>query len=192
MALPGAMEAFQLGQAGGIANSPVTGIGIAIKRVVDDAQKKGLLRAQSQFQGEATNQTNILKEGRAETALGMPKSTQIVSPTTGDVINTVEGTRGGDVKVAPAENPLNAFISKLAESMIPTTPAAETPAVTPAVKSTGGGGVLDNIIPNRVQPAVTAPPQEGDEEIITVRFPNGTTQEMTVGQARALQEQARQ
>jgi hypothetical protein len=45
----------------------VTGIGIAIKRIVEDAQKKGLLRAQSQFQAEGSNLVNIAKEGREAT-----------------------------------------------------------------------------------------------------------------------------
>jgi hypothetical protein len=49
---PSPLSAFQMGQARGRANSPVTGIGLAIQNIVDDARKKGLLQSQSQFQTE--------------------------------------------------------------------------------------------------------------------------------------------
>ena len=72
---PSPMEAFAMGQARGTANSPITGIGMAIQNIVDDARKKGLLKAQSQYQTEGSNQNEIFKENR-ETERGyLPKKT---------------------------------------------------------------------------------------------------------------------
>lgn len=75
---PSPLEAFQMGTARGAANSPVTGIGLAIENVVKQANAKGLLRAQSQFQSEGADRNAILKEGRAEERLDLPKPTSTI------------------------------------------------------------------------------------------------------------------
>ena len=58
------LEAFGIGQSMAAGASPVTGIGLAIKNIVEDARKKGLLQAQSRYQAEGSDLTNIAKETR--------------------------------------------------------------------------------------------------------------------------------
>jgi hypothetical protein len=110
---PDPFQAFQIGSQIGKVNSPVSGLGDAIRGILDDARKKGLLQAQSQFQGEASNQVNILKEGRAEERLGLPKTTIFAGP--GGERETVDTTRGTDVKSLPAPDPLAAFFAESLE-----------------------------------------------------------------------------
>jgi len=115
---PSPLESFQMGKEGGRANSPITGIGLAIQNIVDDARKKGLLKAQSQFQMEGADQNAILKEGRAEERLGLPKTTTFIGATE-DQDRTYTGTRGEDVKSLPKEDKSSALMEAILRKMMP-------------------------------------------------------------------------
>ena len=93
----GPLAAFGVGQQIGKSNSPITGIGLAIQNVVDDARKKGLLQAQSQFQTEGADILAKRKEGRAELDLLKPKTTRFIGATEAED-RIITGTRGEDVK----------------------------------------------------------------------------------------------
>jgi len=153
MLAPDPMQSFQIGQSIGKANSPVSGLGQAITNIVEDARKRGLLQmeqdvktqgaidvaqttqpfkiaaaeAQSESQGAQSRKTALEKYDRGQEELKTPKSTQIVDPSTGQVINTVEGTQGGDVKLAPAVDPFKAF---MANTLLPKDGATPPPAET--------------------------------------------------------------
>lgn len=120
---PDPMQAFQMGQARAKANSPITGIGLAIQNIVDDARKKGLLQAQSLYQAQGTNVSNILKEERAATR---PKTTKIVSPESGEVINTITGTGDEDVKIAPAADPFKQLMADMFGSSLKKNATSDT------------------------------------------------------------------
>ena len=109
---PNPMEAFTMGQSIGKANSPVTGIGLAIQNVVDDARKRGLLKAESIYGAQATDSTNVLKENREEARLTIPKDT-IFAGKTAEEDRTITAPRGSDVKSAPAEDATAAAIREV-------------------------------------------------------------------------------
>jgi len=109
---PSPMEAFAMGQARGTANSPITGIGMAIQNIVDDARKKGLLKAQSQYQTEGSNQLDILKTEREEANLLKPKET-IFAGATPEQDRTITAPRGTDVKSLPKEDDSAALLASI-------------------------------------------------------------------------------
>lgn len=99
------MQGFQIGQAIGSARSPVTELGQTVKNIVENARKKGLLEAQSQFQTAGANQNAILKEGREEARLKLPTTTKFVGATD-DQDRDVTHLRGETVKAMPKPAPL--------------------------------------------------------------------------------------
>jgi hypothetical protein len=105
---PSPLDAFNVGQSIGRANSPVTGIGMAIKNVLENAQKRGLLKAQSQFQAGASNQVNILKEGREEAKRDLPLTTTFFDPSApeGQQTTDVQTTRGAGPAKAVTRPPV--------------------------------------------------------------------------------------
>ncbi len=139
---PSPMESFGIGQSIGQANSPVTGIGMAIQNIVDDARKKGLLAAQSQFQTAGANQNAIAKETRAfdaaEAAGPQPKGgfftdkgtgktgisnatydpktrqwVEKVSPASFNLMESMLGEAGGGEGGDALENTLNEILKNL-------------------------------------------------------------------------------
>ena len=106
------LEAFTMGQDIGRANSPITGIGTAIQNIVDDARKKGLLKAQSQYQTEGSNQLDILKTEREEANLLKPKET-IFAGATAEQDRTITAPRGTDVKALPQEDSTSALLASI-------------------------------------------------------------------------------
>lgn len=102
------LAAFQTGQVIGQANSPVTGIGMAIKNIVEDARQKGLLQAQSTYQAMGSDVAARAKESREEARLGLPTSTIFAKPS-GETVE-VPHTRGQEVKSFPAENSLESIL----------------------------------------------------------------------------------
>ena len=178
MPAPSVMESFQLGQAGGVASSPVTGIGIAIKRVVEDAQKKGLLQAQSQFQGESSDQVNQLKEGR-ETERGKVFQDTIIPGATEAQDRTISAPASTTVQ-SPQKPDSTAALAEAIKSALGGDKTK--PPVDSFKPKVPGGELVPNAPP---EPAAVAQP--GDEELIQIRFKDGTlSNPMTKGQARAL------
>jgi hypothetical protein len=99
------LGAFEAGRTAGQARSPVTGLGEAIRGILDTARKGGLLQVQSQAQAAGSNLVNILKEGRAEERAVKPKETIIVGETKEqDRTITAPGTT--DIKLGRAPDPL--------------------------------------------------------------------------------------
>lgn len=68
LGLGGPLAAFQMGQTAGEASSPVSGLGEAIRNILDTARKGGLLQTQSAAQSAGANQNAIASEQRAAAA----------------------------------------------------------------------------------------------------------------------------
>ena len=183
MPLVNPMDAFKQGQMRGSVNSPVSGIGAAIKGILADARSKGLLQAQSQFQTAGANQNAIDKEDRAATAEALPRKTIIAGATpVEDRTFNEPGTT--DIMKGSAPDPLKQIMAGILSTF---TPKTDTPGVkeevTPPPDDTNKFTEVNSKLKDATQSQATA--QEGDDEVITIRFKNGATAQMTVGQARA-------
>lgn len=112
------MSAFQVGREIGKVNSPVSGIGDAIRNILDNARKRGLLQDQSIYQAQGSIQADAAKRTAEEAERNLPQDVTFVgaSPAQDRTIST---TRGGaeNVKTLPAvaENTLQTASRMAAE-----------------------------------------------------------------------------
>ena len=94
---PNPMESFAMGQSIGKANSPVTGIGLAIQNVVDDARKRGLLKAEQDFKTQGA-----IEQATATLPAEFSKLKYASELDTSKAVNIAEGTAPIEVDKAVA------------------------------------------------------------------------------------------